>query len=519
MRRVAIVISLASAAFIVLGALGGRLYVRGLASRAKLRIIRDLQERFNADVELKSLTLKLVPQPTVSGEGLSVRHRGWPEAHPLLSIARFSANATLVDVLSQRDRIDVIRLEGLEIHVPPRGKSAFVSQPAGGKDATVLRIPIHQIVADGALLEVEPRVPGKNPLRFPISKLSLWSVGPGRPLAFNADLQNARPPGIIKTNGSFGPWQKDDPRATQVSGTYAFSQADLSVFTGVSGTLSSQGSYNGTLQQIEVSGTTDTPDFALKRGGSPVHLRTTFHSVVDGGDGDTVLNPVQATFLHSTFVCRGGVIKLANDSHKTLDLYASANNARMEDILELVLGDKRRILTGTVNMQSKIVIPPGEKDVIDRLQLEGTFNLLSAQFASPKVEQRLATLSDRARGVAKSAEENQPPLTIASNMAGQFRLANGNVRFSRLSFDVPGAQVRLAGGYSLRNQQIDMKGVFRMDARLSQTQSGIKRWLLRPFDPMFEKDGAGFEVPLTVSGTRERPQVSAYALHHRFTLK
>jgi hypothetical protein len=191
----------------------------------------------------------------------------------------------------------------------------------------------------------------------------------------------------------------------------------------------------------------------------------------------------------------------------------------MEDILQLVLGGKNAILTGAVDFRSRIKIPPGDSEVLEKLQLHGAFKLRAAQFGSPAVEQRLNTLSDRARGISKSEERDQPPLTVASNFIGNFKLINGSTSFSNLVFEVPGAQIRLVGDYNLRNQKVDMKGVFRMDATLSETQSGLKSLLLKPFNPLFRKHGAGFEIPLTVSGTRDHPAVSVFALHHKFTLK
>jgi hypothetical protein len=184
-----------------------------------------------------------------------------------------------------------------------------------------------------------------------------------------------------------------------------------------------------------------------------------------------------------------------------------------------VLGERRALLEGAVDFKSKIVIPPGDQDVLDKLQLDGSFKILAARFASPKVEQRLYTLSDRARGITKSQEGDQLANTVSSNFEADFRLANDNADFSKLVFEVPGAQIRLAGDYDLRSEKVDFKGVFRMDATLSETQGGFKRWLLAPLDPLFRKDGAGFEIPLEVSGTRKQPEVSAYALRHKFTLK
>jgi hypothetical protein len=63
-----------------------------------------------------------------------------------------------------------------------------------------------------------------------------------------------------------------------------------------------------------------------------------------------------------------------------------------------------------------------------------------------------------------------------------------------------------------------MKGVFLMKAKLAETQSGIKHLLLKPLDPLFSKDGAGFEVPVKIGGTREHPEISAAIFHKQFTI-
>jgi hypothetical protein len=384
--------------------------------------------------------------------------------------------------------------------------------------STRLRFSIDKITASDILLDVLPNDTAKDPLGFELHNLTLRSVGPGQAMQFQTRMTNAKPPGTIDSEGTFGPWQRDDPRSTPVGGAYSFKNANLSVFNGIAGQLASVGKYKGVLQRIEVEGSADVPDFALKRGGSPVHLTTTFHSVVDGTDGDTVLDPVNAKFLSSEFVCDGGVVKYPGQAGKTVALDATAKHAQMQDILRLIMGGPP-VVKGSVQFHSKIVIPPGDKDVIDRLELAGRFRLASARFTSPKVQARLLTLSDRARGISKREEaEGQGPESVASDMQGVFSLRNGVADFASLSFGVPGALINLKGSYELESTDIDMRGAFRMQARLAETQSGLKHWVLLPFDPFFERDGAGFEVPLSVSGTREHPSIGIWAFHHRFTV-
>ncbi len=425
MRKFLLYGSLVLLAFLIAAGIAGNIYLKRLAPRARKQVIQALQERFDADVDLRSLDLSLSPEPKVVGEGLAVRHKQWNDPKPLISVVRFTAKTSMADLFFQTYKVDSVQLEGLEIDIPSRGSSSITRKTT--RDNSQLRFVIKTLVANGAVLQIEPTITGKEPLRFDIEKLTMRSVGPGQPMTFNTSLQNPKPPGLINSKGKFGPWQKDDPRSTPVSGNYTFQNADLGIFKGISGILSSTGSYNGVLQNIEVNGATDTPNFALKRGGAPVHLQTTFHSVVDGTNGDTVLNQVDAHFLHSEFICRGGVVQQDGEKGKTVDLDAITKNARMEDILELVLGDNKRILTGAVDFKSKIVIPPGKEDVLDKLNLDGQFKILSGQFASNKIEQRLETLSDRARGITKADEEQSPTQTVASDFFGRFKLDKGRL--------------------------------------------------------------------------------------------
>ncbi len=490
------------------------------------RIIQAIDDRFNADADLESVSVTLYPNPKVVGEGLSIRHKNWTDPEPLIYIRRFTAESDYDTVIAKRNHVQLLQLEGLKIRIPRRGPSLTkIGEEQGheidtgtpGEDQSRFKFTIEKIVADGTTLQIEPKVEGKNPLFFAIRKLTLQNVGPGQPMAFVAQLTNPKPPGLIVSNGRFGPWQRDDPRATAVSGKYQFENADLGVFKGISGILSSRGQYNGVMQQITVDGDTDTPRFALKRGGDPVHLVTHFHSVVNGTDGETILDPVDARFLNSEFICRGGITRQQGETAKTVSLHAVAAHARMEDILRLVMGGKP-VLTGEVKFQSGIVLPPGPEDVLDKLHLDGAFTLAEAEFTSPEVEQRLQTLSDRARGITKKEEEGQPSQTVASDFGGRFQLNAGLSSFNNLQFSVPGAAIQLHGDYRLRTQAIDMAGFFRMQATLSDTQSGLKRFLLMPFDKFFKKDGAGFELPITISGTREHPELGTELFHKRFTI-
>lgn len=76
---------------------------------------------------------------------------------------------------------------------------------------------------------------------------------------------------------------------------------------------------------------------------------------------------------------------------------------------------------------------------------------------------------------------------------------------SRLTFGVPGATIRLSGHYHLCQETLDFLGTVRLQAKASQTMTGVKRLLLKPIDPLFARDGAGTVLPIHIAGTRDHP--------------
>src|SRR5262249_54255377 len=93
-----------------------------------------------------------------------------------------------------------------------------------------------------------------------IHHLTRRRLGARKSWPFDATLTNAIPPGEIEVQGGFGPWNRDEPGDTPLTGQFVFAKADLSVFRGIAGTLSSRGSFDGTLERITARGATETPD-------------------------------------------------------------------------------------------------------------------------------------------------------------------------------------------------------------------------------------------------------------------
>ena len=473
-----------------------------LGPMARERLVKYLRENYQSEVELKTLNVSLFPRVRVSGEGLVMYYQGRSGVPPFIRIKAFYADAAIGSLLQNTKHVSTLRLEGLEINIPPKSereptpKYRKSSEAANGSDVVVDRI-----VADGTTLLILPAQDGKDPLQWDIHKLTMRSVGANEPLQFAAVLRNAKPPGDIESSGQFGPFSADDPGATPVSGKYTFQHADLSVFRGISGILSSTGEFKGYLRKLEVDGDTDTPDFAVRVAGNPIHLKAKFHSVVDGTSGDTFLEPVAADFLRSALLANGGVTGTKGVKGKTVALDVVVNQARLQDVLKLAIKSSKNPMTGIISFKTKLTIPPGDKDIADKLELDGLFGISTAKFTSLDVQSKVAKLSERARGDTEDSDAE----SVVSNLQGRFKLDNGKVTFTNLTFSVPGARIQLAGSYGLRSGEIDFHGIARMDAKVSQMTTGYKTILLKAADPFFKKQGAGAVIPIKISGTRDHP--------------
>lgn len=466
-------------------------------------IIKAMRERYQSDIELKQLqVLSMFPQVRISGEGLVLRHEGRKDVPPLAAIRKLSIEGSLLGFLRFPRHFRRLELEGLEINVThshgPREARNHVKKKRGRQ---LYPFVIEEVVADGTVLNVFPRRPDKPPHTFDISKLSLHSAGIGQAMSFRATLTNPAPPGVIESTGKFGPWQADDPGKTPVSGSYTFQKADLSVFRGIAGILSSEGKYEGVLDRIEVQGTTDTPDFSVKIAGNRVHLKTAFNAIVDGTDGDTLLQPVVARFLSTTLVCRGNVTGKSGVPGKTVSLDVTTSGGRLEDLIRLAARGEKPPVVGDVSLDTKLVLPPGNKEIHEKLTLDGEFQVQKAHFTTPEVQQKVETLSRRSQGVKNAPEDT----TFASNFKGRFNLKDSVMTFPRLTFSVPGSLVTLHGSYELVSEQLDFHGTLSLQAKVSQTTTGIKSFLLKAVDPLFEKNGAGTVLPLNVTGPQDHP--------------
>jgi hypothetical protein len=468
-----------------------------------------LRTHFQSQVEFSDFSVALLPRVEITITGLVMHHKGRTDIPPLIQISKVTMYATLRSLLKPNPEISFVKLDGLKINTPPR--------VAGGKPvlhgtdedlAKKYPVTIDELVADDADIVVLRAQTDKPPHEYPIHHLRLVKLSFDRPADFQAVLTNAIPKGEINSYGKFGPWIAEDPAETPATGKYTFYNADLGTLKGLKGTLSSTGQFDGPLDYLSVNGETDTPNFALRTADHPVALHTDFSVVVDGTNGDTYLKSVTAKFLHTTLLVHGEVVDERKDiKSRTIILDAVSRGARVEDLIRLTTKGNKPVMTGDVNLHTNISIPERNMDLVERLELQGQFGIGDIQFTSESTQGKIDTLSRKGQGQPKDMDITD----VVSQMRGRFDLKNAVVNFSDLNFGVTGADINLNGTYNLDTEGLDFHGQLKLQAKLSQTTTGMKSFFLKAVDPFFKGKDAGTVVAIKITGTKDNP---SFGLDH-----
>jgi hypothetical protein len=471
--------------------------------RVREHLVAAVSDRFAARVDAETAQVSIVPRPAINGTRLSIHLRdAAADLPPLVSVNAFEASAPLTGLLGPRVRLGNVRLVGTDIRVPPGGLTGL-RQGYGGQRRT--SIVIDEIVSRDGRLEIATRKANKLPRVFEIHDLVMRGFGLPEGARFQAGVTNAIPRGRVETTGVFGPWLTEEPTLTPIRGEYSFRNADLDDIKGINGTLSSVGQYRGTLERIEVDGQTETPDFSIDLANQPVPLFTRFKTIVDGTNGDTWLDRVDAKLGQSNIVASGAVVRDRDVKGRHVALDIQIREARIEDVLRLAVKAAKAPMSGRIDLTTTFLLPAGEQDVIDRLHLNGQFRLAQARFSNIDVQRRIEALSLRARG-KEDAEPTGDGSSVVSNLRGRFVMRSATLDFKELTFQIPGAVVQLAGIYDMRSESLDFQGELLVEASLADMTSGFKAFLARLAQPFFRRPGGGSRFPIKITGPRSKPE-------------
>src|SRR3954470_6424946 len=263
---------------------------------AEHAVQQDLAEASDSTVTIRAYHPTYFPSPGCVLEGIEFRHGA--DQSKLVTIDKLIVEGSYSGILARH--VPRITSVGARVFIPPFGvKAQFRSKHS--------QLAIDQLVANGTTVEFESAEPNHHSLVFDVHEASLSGVRWGGAIQYRLKLHNPEPPGELAVEGKFGKWAEGHPQDTPLSGAYTFDHADLGVFGGIAGILSSNGKFDGVLKHINISGTTDTPDFVVISGGHKHRLSTHFDAYVDATHGDTFLNHVEAHIGRTTLLVNGSI--------------------------------------------------------------------------------------------------------------------------------------------------------------------------------------------------------------------
>src|SRR5207245_1972102 len=151
----------------------------------------------------------------------------------------------------------------------------------------------------------------------------------------------------------------------------------------------------------------------------------------------------KARFLDSSFTAQGKVVRVNPHGHNIV-LDVVLGSSRIEDLLKLGVRTDPPIMSGAVEMKTKLNLPPGDADVATRLKLDGNFHIPDGIFSNARIHGRVDSLSLRSQGKPKLAKQvPEADTNVPSDLSGTFKLSDGVLSFSLLHFMIPGPHAHM----------------------------------------------------------------------------
>lgn len=460
----------------------------------------SLEHATGGRVELHNFRTTYFP-PGASADNVKL-FRTDRQVEPLIQVDRMSVRGSYAGMWSVPRHINELRIQGLHLLVEPHAQAA----PAATSTQSQSTMVIDKVVADDSTLRFVSRKPGKQPFELAIRHLVLHNAdNQHQPLDFQAVLSINEPPGEIHASGKLGPWNSNDAGATPARGTYTLDGARLDVFHGLSGTLSSKGQFEGNLAQLKASGDVDIPNFHLTRSAHTVPLASHYEAVVDAINGDTTLTSVSTRELHTTVMSHGSVSREDTVHHgKTVDLQATVQGGRINDVMLLFIKSKVAPMTGSLQAHTVIRLPPGPAPFLKRLYLNGDFHIGAAEFTKEARQVTLDKLSASAEG--EKAPRGTDPAVVPVNLQGHCVAKDGVATLSNVTFQIPGATARVRGTFNLITQQLNFQGDLITEGELSDTQTGVKKLFVKVVVAIHKHRSPIHAIPFKITGEYGDPK-------------
>jgi hypothetical protein len=461
-------------------------------------VTKALEEASGRPVQIRTFSNSYFP-PGCTAEGIRFLRHQHPEAAPIITVEKLTIQGSFTGLFSSPRRLSAVRVVSMHMIVPPErheqgNNRVFLNTGPGGKS-----LAISKITADGAVLEFIREDRTEKPYVLKIDRLGITEVGSGAPMSYRAILTNTEPPGVIRSEGKFGPWNAADVGATPVSGAYTYDNIELSHFRSIYGVGHARGQFSGPLARIETHGSLDVSGFRVDGSNHTVALAATFEAVVNGTNGDVQLNPAAARFRRTRIEVRGGIEGHDGEKGKTAAFDFTVPEGRVDDLLYLFTKDEPG-LSGNVTVNGKFLWPPGPRKFLEKIRMDMVFGMTGSRFTSPDTQGAIDRISESAQG-EKKKEQDEDPRTVLSQVHGAIQLRNGIGALSNGTFQVPGADAAMHGTYNLLNQRVDLHGTLDTRGNLSDTTSGVKSLVLKAVTPLFKKRGHTRIVPFEITGS------------------
>jgi hypothetical protein len=461
-------------------------------------VTQSLEEASGREVQIRTISNTYIP-PGCVAEGVQFLRHKHPEAAPIITMEKLVIRGSFTGLFSSPKRLSEVRVMGMHMFVPVKAEdtnstSVLLNSGPGGKG-----IAISEIAVDNAVLEFVSEGRSKKPYVLKVDRLRVRNVGAGAPLSYSATLTNTEPPGVIRAEGKFGPWNPTDIGGTAVAGTYTYDEIDLGVFGSISGKGRARGQFSGPLSRIETHGRIDVAGFHMDGSDHAVQLAVTYEAVVNGTTGDVLLQPASARFRQTQVDVRGWISGHQNGEGKTASFDLAVPAGRLDDLLYLLTKGEPG-MSGEVAVNGKFVWPPGPRKFLEKIRMDLAVGIKDGRFTSSATQGSIDAISKSAQGETKKEEESDPR-TILSKLHGNIQLRNGTAALSAMNFEVTGADAVVHGTYNLLNQRVDLDGTLDTRGQLSDATAGFKSVVLKAVLSLSKKESSVRVIPFHITGS------------------
>jgi hypothetical protein len=455
-------------------------------------VIRSL-EQTGSRVEIGSFETKWFP-PRFTARGVKISRSDGV----VLSIGSAAVSATYTGLLRNPRRFNDLEARDVNLAMPAkRLKEMSAGNPAG--------FAISHVHITSAAIDFTSDEPARPPFQLVIHSLTIEDLAADSRSRFNIALHISKPSGDVRSEGSFGPFNRTDPLGTPVSGSFTFARADISIRKAIAGMLSASGEYRGPLRAISCKGTADAPFFQVVGSSNAVHLSSRFDVTVNARNGDVALNQVISHFNGTTISAAGTISHQSYAPGKVATIDVDVSNGRVEDLLLLFTRNKTAAMKGLIAMRARFTIPPGPEAFLRRLGIRGKFSIRDAYFSNATTQAAIDRLSSSARGEPKPAKSEEPALTTAEVDGEASDPGGGIVHLTGIEFHLPGTSGQMDGTFGLQRKTLRFEGNFETQGKLAATTYGSKSAILKLITPLWHKRQGRRSVPFDITGTAARP--------------